>query len=147
MAINKQDLKNEVRDITDYPSSVISDSDLDDLVAAAKREVQSQANNYDINFYDPDDLDGNRALMWTTCLFAKVKAGELDGAEYSLESLDVAPASAAGIENGRNPALWLSKANKYIGRLSKNMTEVSAFGHQGVERENRTYGSDDTGSL
>lgn len=147
MAITKTDLKNEVRDITDYPSTVISSADLDDLVASAKREVQSQANNYDINFYDSNDLDGNRALMWTTCLFCKMKAGELDGAEYSLESLDVSPATAAGIENGRNPATWLRKANKYIGRLSKNMEEVSAFGHQGVERDNRTYGADSTESL
>lgn len=142
MALDEQSLINEVRGLTDYPPEVISDSDMSSLVETAKNDITGITENYDLDWYDPQDIDPNRALMWTTCLFAKVKSGELDAASMSLESIEIDSTRAAGIQTGKNPVLWYNRAVDFVSELKHEPDESdTGAGITQVERGNRVYGS------
>lgn len=143
MTVSKSTLKGEVRFLTDYTTSVIPDADLDTAIEAAKREIKSKSENYNVNFYDGKDLDGYKALKWTTCLFCKVKAGELDASNFSLESLQVDAKSTVG-ENEGQPVIWLRRAISYIDKVAEDAEEpVRGFGRTEVQRGNRLYRDND----
>lgn len=139
---NQKRLITQVREITDYPSTVLTNEQVENLSELAKDDIKSQVETDNpIDFYDPDDLDANRALMWTTCLFCKIKAGELDAANYSISELDVETVASAGKEHGQRPVIWYRKAQQFLNEL-KSETGNLAFGSTQVERENRVYGDE-----
>jgi hypothetical protein len=143
MTLSEQQVISEVRTITGYPDAVLTDSDLTELVSFAKNDITGITNNYDIKWYNEDDIDANRALVWTTALFTKVRTGELDAAEYSLEELDITPDTAAGAENGGRPLIWYRKVWDFIDDIRVLPDDDNkTFGITEVERENRQYGNE-----
>lgn len=140
MTVDISTLKGEIRFLTDYTPEVISDADLEDAIESAKGEIKAQSENYDINFFDSKDLDAYKALKWVTCLFCKIKAGELDAANYRLEDLNLTAKSTVG-ENEGDPVIWLRRARTYISKVAEDAEEpVRGFGRTEVSRENRLYG-------
>lgn len=138
------DLKVQVRATTDYDALVLADGDLDEVVATAKAEVMGEAGTGSITFYG--DLNAERALFWTTCLFCKIRAGEIEGVPMSLGDIDIESLTAGG-EYGSGPVLWLQNARNY----SRRITDGGArYGIRSLTRGGtRNYGDerDGTGSL
>lgn len=87
MATDDASLKAEVRAITDYDTGIFTDAELQGVVDIAKRELQSNKNDASLDFYG--DLRAERTLFWLTCLFSKVRAGEIDGGSFSISELKV----------------------------------------------------------
>lgn len=145
MALSEQELINEVRGITGYSTDLVSDSDIQGLIETAKADIQSITENYSIDWYDESNRDPNRALMWTTCLFLLLKARELDGVEYSLESLEQRSLSAAGggFGQGNQPTLWYQRATDFIGEIDSDVDDDIPYGMDSIVREDRIYGGDD----
>lgn len=149
MALDQNQVISEVRTITGYPVAVLDDPDVIELIEFAKNDITGITNNYEIDWYNPDDIDGNRALVWTTALFTKIRTGELDSAEYSLEELDIQPQHASGKEHGERPVTWYERAWSFINDLLVLPDdEQRRYGHVQIARENRVYESDDqTGGI
>ena len=140
---NDADLLTQARSITDYDATMLPDADFKEVVATAKAELMAEVGDTTLTFYG--DIDAERALLWTTCLFAKVKAGELDGVAMSLGDMDL-ESRAMGGEYGSGPVLWLKNAERYINKLAMSQSETARFAIRSVNRgESRAYGGDDSG--
>lgn len=137
MADTDQELQDEVRDITDYTDAVLPDSKLSSVVATAKREVQGVADTNISDWYT--DRDAELALFWTTCLFCKIKAGELDGVAMSLGDMETESLKSAGDAEDDKPVIWFERAMRYSRRKTP---EGGSFGHRSMARTGRSYGSD-----
>lgn len=105
MATSDTELIEEVRALTDYDSSIVSDSEMQELVEIGKEEIRLEfplVDNLFPGFYE-GDLTIDRALFWFVYVAAKVKVGELGGLDISAGSfLDVAPDSASDSMGLRN---------------------------------------------
>lgn len=141
MALNETTLIEEARGITDYPASVISESQFSSLVQTAERDITATTQNYEIDWYDTSDIDGNRALMWTTCLYAKIKAGELDSVDMDIGNLSVETIT------DKDAVVWYQKARKFIQSLFVVEDSHKNYGSTSVARDNRSYGDDSTTTL
>lgn len=131
MATDDTSLKAEVRAITDYDTVILDDTGLQELVSLTKREIQSSKNNEDIDFYA--DLQAERTLFWLTCLFAKIKTGEIDGGSFSISELDV---DSSGSSN-----------SFYFDNFWRNYHSLGGGrprGHLKGQRSNRTYEYDNS---
>jgi hypothetical protein len=139
MVSTDNDLKSEVRTLTDYESkSVLSDTALGEVLGIAKRDIQAEANTSISTWYDT--LDKENALFWATCLFTKIKAGELDGIPMSLGDMEYESLRAAGEGMDGNPVIWYEKANRYTKRLK---SDSGKFAVSRVDRgRGRKYGSE-----
>lgn len=87
MATDDASLKAEVRAITDYDTGILTNTELQSVLDVAKRELQSNKNNTTLDFYG--DIRAERTLFWLTCIFSKVKSGEIDGGSFSISELEV----------------------------------------------------------
>lgn len=135
MALNEGTVIEEVRGITDYPDTVLSDNQIRTLVQTAQRDITATTQNYDIDWYNDSSIDGNRSLVWTTALYCKIKSGEIDGVDMDIGNLKV-----DSIDD-KEAAVWYQKASKYIQSLFVAEDTHMPFGSSNVERNNRTYGS------
>lgn len=87
MALSDADLIAEVRVLTDYTPEIMSDREFQDLVDLTKRELRADLNQPGLDFYS--DLSAERCLFWLVCIFAKVRAGEIDSPSFSISELKV----------------------------------------------------------
>lgn len=129
MAVDDDTLMAEVRSLTDYDSTLISDGDLLSLVELAKTELQAEVSEPTLDFYNGNQ-HAERALFWLTCLFTKVKSGEIDAPDLSISELKVSHQSMDD-ESG----FWLKNLDKRINALRGS----SLIGHVKVQRADRTY--------
>lgn len=128
MAVDDATLKAEVRVITDYPSTLLSDPDLQSVVDLAKRELAADLSNDSIDWYG--NLSAERALFWLTCIFCKAKTGELDAPNFSLGELKVRPPG----EDSR-AGIWFDNFWKHY----RNVEGGSPVAHTTSLRSDRTY--------
>ena len=138
--MTRDDVKAEVRSLTDYGEHVLPVGDLDDLLDTARRDIaalvdQSMA---DIDWYSEGSI-GRRALVWTVCLFALLKAREMDSGELSLDALTMDGVRAAGQQYGNDPVIWLSRARSFVRMLDDRAGSVVRVD---AAREDRIYGED-----
>lgn len=138
------DLKTQVRSMTDYSTAVLSATKLDEVVATAKAELMAEVGDTTLTFYG--DINAERALFWTTCLFTKIKAGELDGVPMSLGDIEFDALRMQG-EYGSGAVVWLQNAQQYTNRLATS-NDAARYGVRSIDRgESRSYGGDDSGTL
>ena len=129
MAVDDSSLKDEVRLLTDYDDGLISDGDLLSLIELAKTELKAEVGNSNLSFYS-GNLDADRALFWLTCLFVKVKAGEIDAPNLSISELKVRHQSM-----DEQTGFWFKSLTRRINALRG----TSLIGHTKVSRPDRTY--------
>lgn len=130
MADSQTEIRSRVRTITDYDSNIINNADMDDVVNTAEDEIRSDLGDPSLVFYQgTDTFNLDLAVFWLSALFAKIKAGELDGPDMSVGDLETRPLDAQS-------SIWFSRYRKAIQRTSAG----PGFGRTTVQRDDRTYG-------
>jgi hypothetical protein len=133
MATDDTSLKTEVRSLTDYDSLILSEDDLQAVVDIAKRELYADLGDESLNLYDT--LNSERALFWLTCIFCKVKSGEIDGVSFNIGELDVDsfnPHTSVGI--------WMNNFWKHY----RGIEGGAPVAHTRSNRPDRNYGFDNS---
>lgn len=133
MANNDNELITEVRSLTNYGTQVISDPDMQNLVASAKDEILIAVDETSLDWYN--ERAAERALYWLVALFTKVHTGQIGGAGFAIGELEQSP--LRGTEQ-----FWLNQFNRHLW----NIGSASAFGITSVTRDDRTYDSATTTS-
>jgi hypothetical protein len=140
MASDDTSLVTEVRSLTDYDNSIYSATELIELIEIAKGEIRSDVGDPTLTFYDTEGSPEERALFWLTCIFAKMKAGEIDAPNISISSLRIRQAS-----EGERYGLWFSRFEVHRSRIqtSEEDTAGRPMGIINATRDDeRTYGYD-----
>ena len=133
MAVDDSTLKAEVRVLTEYDDSIITPDDLQEIVDIAKRELYADVGDDTINLFD--NLNSERALFWLTCLFCKVKTGEIDAPSFSIGELDI-----ESIDPNRNVGVWVNNFWKHY----RAMDGGAPVAHTKSNRPDRNYGFDNS---
>jgi hypothetical protein len=128
MATNDTELIAEVRLLTEYDESIIPTTDMESLVALTRRELSADLGSTIPDFYS--DLSSERALFWLTCIFAKVKTGEIEAPEFSIGELKVQRDSM-----GQQSSLWFNNFLKHY----RGMSGGAPVGHIKSNRPDRDY--------
>lgn len=130
MAQSQSEVETKVRNLTDYDTTIIDDSDLDGLVGLAEDEIIADTGETGLQFYQGTDTHNlDLAVMWLTCLFAKIKTGEIEGPTLSLGELRAASLSGQS-------SIWMERLERALHRFG----DFRGFGSTNVTRDNRTYG-------
>lgn len=87
MATDDDSLVLEVRAITGYDDDILSDAEVERLLALAKREIEASKDNPNVDYYG--NIQAERALFWLTGVFMKIRMGEIDGESFSISELKV----------------------------------------------------------
>lgn len=126
--------------MTGYDPATMANEVLLSVVQSAARDLESMSGGSVDFFADPTSPE-NRALMWTSCLFALMRHREVDGPNMRLEHLDVESVRAAGKENGERAVEWYRRANQFVAMMARTNNQ-RRFGITSVERKDRKYESD-----
>lgn len=130
MATSQSEIKDQVRTLTDYDPQIINQSAMDDVISIAEDEIRSSAGDPSLTFYQgTDTFDLDLAVMWLSCIFAKVKTGEIDGPDMTLGDIEVS--SFEG-----NETYWFERFQRAMRRFQN----TRGFGRVDVSRDTRTYG-------
>jgi hypothetical protein len=143
MATDDGTLVAEVRALTDYDETIMSDLELLALVDVAKEEIKADVDDTTITFYSGDQK-ADRALFWLTCLFAKIKLGEIEAPNVSISSLRIRQASVA-----ERYGVWVKNFEKNLAGIVTSDGEAAVgrpMGHTKVARteSERSYGYEDS---
>jgi hypothetical protein len=135
MAVDDTSLIAEVRVLTDYDETILTDSEMAAVVDLAKQEITAELGDDTLTFFS-GDANADRALFWLTGLFCKAKTGEIDAPNISISSLRIRQASEA-----ERIGLWLSKFEVNFNMIGEAGTETAGMpmGITSVERADRTY--------
>lgn len=142
MASTESELKDQVRELTDYTSTGAFSADaLSSVFEIAKRDIQAEANTTVDSWVDNESDNAENALFWTACLFTKIKAGEIGGVPMSLGDIDLDSLKASGDAVDDSAVIWYEKASTYTDRL---IEKGGRFGVTRVNRPgtNRSYGDE-----
>jgi hypothetical protein len=133
MAVDDTTLIAEVRALTDFGPSVISEPDLKEVIEIAKRELRADIGDPIYDLYG--DLQAERALFWLSCIFLKVKAGEIDAPSFSIGELQVRQSNFT-----ERHGVWMDRFLKHYLSIS-GLTPV---GHIKPTRPDREYDFDNS---
>ena len=131
MATDDTSLIEEVRLLTEYDVTIISDPDMLSLVNLARRELDATVGTPITDYYS--NLSSERALFWLTCIFSKVKTGEIEAPEFSVGELRIQRDAL-----GPTASIWFNNFMKHY-RAIDGGTPV---GHIKNNRSDRSYGFD-----
>lgn len=135
MATSDQELIAEVRDLTDYHTDIMSDSQIQGLIDIGKEELRARFNDPDFQFYQTGNQhthSADRALFWFTCIAAKVKAGEIAGINITVDDIEASTSSVGQYD------FWF---DRFRSRVAQAEASVSAkISQSNIERDNRSYG-------
>ncbi|MFC6953777.1 hypothetical protein [Halorubellus litoreus] len=134
MATNDYELVLEVQNLTEYDDEIIEIPVMLELVELAKREIRAKAGIIDLEFFGTNDLYAERALFWLTCLFAKIKMGELENVHMSIG--DIEQRTLRADEDGEDAVVWKQEFQDYMARVQPS---ENLFGIRSVGRSDRTY--------
>lgn len=129
MAVDDSSLMAEVRVLTDYDSGLIADDELLSLIELAKTELRAEISDPMLDFYG-GNAHAERALFWTTCLFLKAKAGEIDAPTLSISELEVRQTAM-----DEQAGFWFTN----LSRRLEALRGTSLIGHVRIQRQDRTY--------
>ncbi|OYR54903.1 hypothetical protein [Halorubrum halodurans] len=133
MAVDDNTLKAEVRALTDYGVTIISDDDLQEVVDLSKRELLADIGTQEVDLYD--DLNAERALFWLSCIFLKVKSGEIYAPSFSISELSVRQSNFT-----ERHGIWMDNFRKHY----RAMDGGAPVGHTKSNRPDRAYGFDNS---
>jgi hypothetical protein len=133
MATSDTELMSEVRAMTHYDTSIVSDSTMQTLIDVGKKEIEADFPETPASpfpgFY-AGNLQIDRALFWFVCIAAKIRVGEISGISISSgQFLDVEPSDTD------DPFLF-----RNFQRRLANVMGKTGPGQIQVERDGRTYG-------
>jgi hypothetical protein len=131
MAIDDTTLKAEVRLLTNYDETIVSPSKLQELVDLAKRELEGSTQNSSLNFYG--DITTERALFWLTCIYCKIRAGEIDSPSFKIGEIDF-----TSYDPDDEVGMWFDNFWKYYLGIGGG----APVGHIKNNRQDRSYGFD-----
>jgi hypothetical protein len=131
MATDDATLLAEIRLLTHYDASLIDDPDLQGLIDLAKRELLANTGDPNLDWYG--NIATERSLFWLTCIFCKVKLGEIDAPSFKIGELDV-----DSYDPEEQVGLWLNNFWKNYWAIG----EGAPIGHIKNNRSDRTYGFD-----
>lgn len=133
MAQTLSDIIGEVRSLTDYDTSVYDEGELNDVVSIAQDEVRADVGDPSLSFHNGSDtFYQDRALVWLGALFAKIRAGEIEGVDLTAGDLDIEALRA--VDDGQ-PVYWLAQYRRRLNQLGGS----SGFGSVQVSRTERSY--------
>jgi hypothetical protein len=144
MAGDITSLVEEVRSLTEYDEAVFSSAELTELVELAQQEIQADVDDPNLEFFADGNHAAERALFWLTCIFAKVRAGEIEAPNVSISSLRIRQASAT-----ERHGLWFARFEKNLSKIVPSGAEATSFpmGIASIQRaDERTYGYGDRSS-
>jgi hypothetical protein len=127
----KTDFLVEFRTITQYGERILSNSEVEAVMGRAKKHIRSRKDLPD-DFDFLSDSQGEEALFWYTCLFAKVATGELDSQEFSAGALDAETLLAKADDDVTE---WYRKAVKAL----RNLRAENMFRTTSPARTDREY--------
>jgi|APHM01.1.fsa_nt_gi hypothetical protein len=133
MATNDTELKQEVRVLTDYNINVISDTELQSVVDLTRRELLANIGDETLDLYGT--ISSERAFFWLTCIFAKVKSGEIDASSFSIGELDVKASEYTGKTD-----VWMDNFRRHY----RAMEGGAPVAHTVSNRSDRTYDFDNS---
>lgn len=126
MVADDTELADNVRALTDYDETILTDSELQEVIQLAKGEFWADTDTSE-PFYS-GNKQADQALFWLTCLFAKIKVGELSAPDFQIAEIDVEQSSD---EESR----WFSNYRRY-----RDIATAGSSGKIGqISRSNRTY--------
>ncbi|WP_330630667.1 hypothetical protein [Halocatena halophila] len=128
MVADDTEMKELVRSLTDYDSSILTDSELESLLVLSKDEFWADTDT-SARFYT-GNKQADQALFWLLCLFSKIKVGELDAPAFEIAEIQVDEAS-----NPEEISRWLKNYRKY----RDNAVTGSKAGIGQISRSDRTY--------
>jgi hypothetical protein len=129
MASDDSSLSDEVRLLTHYDSSIISEADLTGLIGVAKEEIKAEVDDGTLTFYS-GNIQADRALFWLVCIFSKIHMGEIDAPNFEVSELKVRSSSFSE-QNG----LWFDNFSQRLEAISPG----ARIGHVKVSRADRSY--------
>jgi len=132
MATTDSELITEVRALTDYPSDVMSDAEVQELIDIGKEELRAQFSNPSYTFYTGDQ-SADRALFWFTCLGTKIKAGEIGSVNLEVGDI-LAQKPAQGHYD-----IWFESFESRVKEAESEVGDVAGPAQTELERDNRTY--------
>lgn len=89
MVSNESELKNDIREMTGYSTTVVSNDGLDTAYRRAKNHIRIEKGlDVSVEWFDSEFPQREDALFWYSCLFAKVQAGELDAQEVEVGAIN-----------------------------------------------------------
>lgn len=129
MATSDSELKDEVRGLTDYDSSIITSGEMDTLLSIAKSEIETEVSDGSLDFYSDNRLE--RSLFWLICLFTKIKTGEYEGMDLAISEVEMNK-----IPDGDDGSIWLNEFERRLHQYkSLDKTYVAS-----ISRTDRSYG-------
>ncbi len=132
MANSDTELIIELRSLTGYSEAVVADETWREMIQTAKQEVRAESSLDIPDFYEYEHRSAERAIFWTTALFAKIHMGELEGLDFNIGSVKIHQLPVRDITR-----VWYEKIETHIGNLR---AQTSGHGIRSVRRLDRTYG-------
>ena len=133
MSTNDTVLLAQVRGLTDYDENIISDYDLQEVLGIAKTEIRASIGDENLDF--SSSLQADRALFWLTCIFCKVKAGEIDSPSFNIGELSVRQSNVSERHN-----VWIDNFWKHY----RSIDGGSPVAHTKASRPDRDYDYDNS---
>lgn len=134
----------EFRTITSYGEEVLATSDVETVMDRAEKHIRSRKVNLPDDFDFLSDSQGEEALFWYTCLFAKVATGELDSQDISAGALDAETLLA---KEDDEVTSWYRNAARALRNFRPgNLLRASSPVRNDREYESGTFGDQSGGS-
>lgn len=127
----------DVRFITDYPESIISDEEINSSINFTKKEIRGMVDNPNDFEWGDQPFFEERAVMWGTCYHLKVSTGEIGGFPIQIGDVDMNLLRQRG-EVDPDLFSWYEKFRENFNRLDDVST--SRYGHTLIQRDDRQYG-------
>jgi hypothetical protein len=146
MVSTETELKDDVRELTGYTSTKVLTTDgLDAAYRTAQRHIRikkSLDSNYD--WYGSEKVAAREALFWFTCLFSKVKTGELDSQGLQAGALD---ADVLLAKDNDSVTTWYRNARDSLQSIkSSNIIQSTSPSRTDRDYEPDSYDSESGGT-
>lgn len=134
MATSDTELEIEVRDFTDIDTSIVGTTEFETVLSDSKRHIKLERSlrESELDWYGEEAQED--ALNWTTKLFLKVAAGQLDSQAVQVGAIDHNTLLA---KDDDEVTVWFRKMQRAMNRLNPE----ASFGIASPAR--REYGTED----
>ena len=121
----------EFRTITGYSEGELTNPEVKAVKGRAEKHIRAQKSGLDEDFDLLSDAQGEEALFWYTCLFAKVAAGELDSQAVQVGAIDANTLLAKADDDVTE---WYRNARKAVRNFrAGNRFQITSPGRDGRE--------------